>query len=155
VARCAIIALFGEEILKQSSKFVEAMWDFDAFVFPLAFGVPRFIYPKAYAARDAFHEMGETFLNAAWEKFDWNGLEAQTKWELIRGTRFYCTHSKFLKERRFVLRSRSGMHLGTIWAAYVFHSFSCKLCAKLPRKSDSNLILAGSALVSGREQQLL
>jgi hypothetical protein len=28
-------------------------------------------------------------------------------------------------------------------------------CVALPQKSDSNLILAGSVLVSGREQQLL
>jgi hypothetical protein len=116
MARCAIVALSGEEILKQNPDFVEAMWNFDAGVFPLAFGVPRFIYPKAYVARDIFHEMGEKFLNAAWEKFDWDGPEAQTEWEPIFGTKFHRTHSRFLKERGFALRSRSGMHIGTIWA---------------------------------------
>lgn len=147
VARCAIIALSGEEILKQNPNFVEAMWDFDAFVFPLAFGVPRFIYPKAYAARDVFHEMGEKFLNAAWEKFDWNGPEAQTEWEPIFGTKFHRTHSKFLKERGFALRSRSGMHLGTIWA-YVFPSFHCKLSAKLQNRLNANCIpVTGWALI--------
>lgn len=116
LATCATIALSGEELLKQNPNFVETMWEFDSYAFPLVFGVPRFLYPKAYAARDAYHEMGDRFLNAAFEKFDWSGPEAETDWEPIFGTRFHRTHSKFLKDRGFALRSRSGMHLGSTWA---------------------------------------
>lgn len=116
MARCAITALAGEEILKQNPSFIEAMWKFDSGVFPLVFGVPRMLYSKVYEARDAFHEMGEKFLKAAWEKFDWNGPGAEADWEPIFGTRYLRTHSKFLKERGFALRSQSGMEVGTIWA---------------------------------------
>jgi hypothetical protein len=127
MARCAITALSGEEILKQNPNFINAMWKFDFGVYPLAFGVPRFMYPKAYAARDAFNEMGQKFLQAAWGKFDWNGPEADADWEPIFGTRFHRTHSKFLKDRGFTLQSRSGMHIGTIWA-YGYSHFRYTSC---------------------------
>jgi hypothetical protein len=121
MARAAIVAISGEEILKENPGFIDAMWEFDSYVYPLVFGIPRLIYPKAYAARDRFHEMGEKFLTAAWRKFDWDGPDADADWEPTFGSRFHRTHSKFLKERGFALRSRSGMHIGTTWA-HVFHS---------------------------------
>lgn len=116
VSRCAIIALSGEEILKQNPTFIEAMWTFDSYVYPLVLCVPRFLYPKAYAARDAFHEMGAKFLSAAWESFDWEGPESELDWEPMFGTKFHRTHAKFLKDRGFTLRSRAGMHVGSTWA---------------------------------------
>ena len=116
MARCAIVSLSGEDILDQNPGFIDAMWEFDTYVYPLLFGVPRLFYPKAYAARDTFHKMGEKFLIAAWEKFDWTGPDAEADWEPIFGTRFHRTHSRFLKDRGFALCTRSGMHIGTIWA---------------------------------------
>jgi hypothetical protein len=128
MGRCAIISLSGEEILRQNPAFIDAMWEFDAGVYPLAFGVPRLIYPKVYRARDAYNRMGQKFLTAAWEKFDWDGPDEDADWEPIFGTRFHRTHAKFLKDKGFSLQSRSGMHIGTIWA-YVQFSFLCEFCA--------------------------
>jgi hypothetical protein len=126
MARCAIVSLSGEELLKQNPGFIDAMWEFDSYVYPILFGIPRFLYPKAYAAREAYHKMGEKFLAAAWKKFDWDGPDVDADWEPIFGTRFHRTHSKFLKDRGFALRTRSGMHIGTTWA-YVL----LLLCDKL------------------------
>ncbi|KAE9363129.1 cytochrome P450 [Stipitochalara longipes BDJ] len=147
MARCAIISMSGEEILKQNPGFIDAMWEFDTYVFPLVFGVPRLLYPKAYAARDLFHEMGEKFLTAAWEKFDWSSSDADADWEPIFGTRFHRTHSKFTKDRGFALRTRSGMHLGTVWAQNA-NSLPVTCWALIELIKDKSLFTAVRAEVS-------
>lgn len=122
MARCAIISLTGSYILKENPDLIDVMWKFDSNLYPLVFGVPRFLYSKPYAARDAFHEMGEKFLKAAWQKFDWTSRDATADWEPTFGTRFSRTHSKFLKDKGFAMRSRSGMFLGSMWAYVYFRS---------------------------------
>jgi hypothetical protein len=116
MARCAITSLSGSEILQQNPDLVDAMWRFDSNLYPLVFGVPRFLYSKPYDARDTFHEIGERFLKAAWEKFDWSSRDATADWEPIFGTRFSRTHSKFLRDKGFSMRSQRGMFLGSMWA---------------------------------------
>jgi hypothetical protein len=117
IAESAITALAGREILKQNPGFVEALWNFDKNIFPMLLGVPRLIYGRAYAARDAFHEMGEKWLKSVWEKYDWNSPNLD--WEPLFGSRYVRVHSKFLRERDFDLRSQAGLLLGAIWA-YVY-----------------------------------
>jgi hypothetical protein len=114
MVECAITSLSGSEILKMNPGFIDAMWKFDAGVYPLALGIPKFLYKKAYVARDAFHEMGEKWMKYAWEKYDWSGPDVD--WDPIFGARFSRIHSKFLKDREFDMRSRVGMHLGSTWA---------------------------------------
>jgi hypothetical protein len=119
MARCAITSMSGEYILEQNPNLIDAMWEFDSNLYPLVFGVPRLLYSTPYNARDAFHEMGKKFLKAAWKRFDWNSSDAAADWEPTFGTRLSRTHSKFLKDKGFAMRSQSGMFLGSMWA-YVY-----------------------------------
>jgi hypothetical protein len=116
MAECAIISLSGTQILDLNPEFINAMWDLDKCIFPLMMGAPRFLHSKPYRARDIYVEMGEKYLQSAYEKFDWNGPDVEKTWEPIFGSRFGREHSKFLSDRNFELRSRAGMHCGTVWA---------------------------------------
>jgi len=117
MARCAIIAIAGTEILDLNPGFVEAMWRFDENVYPMALSVPRLFYGKPYKARDKFHDMGEKWLAIVSEKYDWSGPDVD--WEPLFGTRYLRSHAKLLMDRDFDLRSKVGLLLGGVWA-YVF-----------------------------------
>lgn len=123
MVRCAITSLSGSHILEQNPDLIDAMWRFDEKSYALLLGVPRFLSPKSYAARDAFHEMGEKHLSTAWSKFDWDNEEYDPDWEPIFGARFSRVHSKFLKDKGVSMRARSGLYLGTLWA-YIFPNYS-------------------------------
>lgn len=111
---CAIISLAGTEILRLNPDFIDAMWKFDASVFALIYGAPRFLYPKGYAARGAFHDMGKKWPEHVCATYDWTNPDVD--WEEAFGTRFMRTFVKFLEEKDFNIRSRVGMSLGAIWA---------------------------------------
>jgi hypothetical protein len=126
MARCAIISLFGSQILEQQPELIDAMWKFDSYVYPIILGVPRFLYSKAYAARDAFHEIAEKHLNSAWSTFNWTSPDANADWEPTFGTRFVRTYAKFLRDKGFSMRSRRGTFAVTLWA-----SVSCSLIHRM------------------------
>lgn len=114
IVEVAIISLAGTKLLELNPDFTEAMWGFDESVFPLVMGLPRFLYRKGFARRDRFHDMGVKWHEYAFANYDFDGPDVP--WEEIWGTRFVREHAKFLKDRGFDKRSRSGMSLGSIWA---------------------------------------
>lgn len=114
MARCAISSLSGTEILRLNPGFIDTMWDFDNRVLTLFYGLPRWLYSKGYAVRDAFHEFGEKWIIYAEEHQD--QVDPNADWEPIFGTRFTREHFNFFRGKGFDLRSRAGFHVGTIWA---------------------------------------
>lgn len=113
----AIVALAGKKLLEVNPGFVDVMWEYDGVVYPLMFGTPKLLYPKAYRIRDRYHDMGKRWLEYAFEHYD--DADDDLEWEETFGTRFVRTHARFLKGKGLDQRSRSGMALGSIWA-YVF-----------------------------------
>jgi hypothetical protein len=110
----AMIALAGPKLLELNPGLLDTMWEFDGMAYPLLFHVPKFLYRVAYETRDRFHEMGIKWLRHAFEHFKFDGDDVD--WEENFGMRFTRTHAKYLKDKGFHERSRSGMALGAIWA---------------------------------------
>ena len=114
VVEASLVALAGPALLRLNPGFIDAMWDFDQHLFILVCGVPRLFYRKGHESRDRYHEMGEKWLNWAFENYNWNGPDED--WDEVWGTRYARTYAKEMMDRGFGLRSRSGSSLSGIWA---------------------------------------
>jgi hypothetical protein len=114
----AITSIAGTKVLELNPGFVDALWQFDRIIFPLLFNVPKWMYRKAYTARESYHEMGEKWLKYAFgnidpEKLEENGID----WEELLGSGYMRKLTNYcLRVRGFEWRSVAGMALGAIWA---------------------------------------
>jgi hypothetical protein len=56
ITRATVETIFGAALLKQYPKLVRDFWEFDSKIENFTFGLPRFMMPAAYTARDRLHE---------------------------------------------------------------------------------------------------
>ncbi|OLN85834.1 Cholesterol 7-alpha-monooxygenase 4 [Colletotrichum chlorophyti] len=114
MAEAATISLAGRKLVEEYPEFVELLWEFDEYLMQLMYGLPSWLNPKPKQVQDKALAMMSKFLTDAWSTFDWDGPDADADWEPIFGSRLQREHSKFYKENGFSLRSRAGVHVGSI-----------------------------------------
>lgn len=63
VATCALMALFGTHFFQLNPNLLDAFWKFDSSIFELTMGLPRWLMPASYKARDRYYAMIQHYLN--------------------------------------------------------------------------------------------
>ncbi|KAJ5019015.1 Cholesterol 7-alpha-monooxygenase [Colletotrichum sp. SAR 10_99] len=112
MAEAAIMTLAGRRLIDKYPEFVDAMWEYDKVAMKLMYGLPTWMNPGPRKAQKKALDMMETFLQDAWDTFDWDGMEAEADWEPTFGSRLQREHAKFWKDKKFSMRSRAAQHLG-------------------------------------------
>ncbi|KAK4187336.1 cytochrome P450 [Podospora australis] len=93
--QASMTALFGTERLKIAPETHGLYWVYEAYAWHFFYGVPRWMFPSAYKARDELYAAGKKYLDAAWKNFDWNGQE---DWEPHFGSRFARETARWMRE---------------------------------------------------------
>ncbi|KAF4890595.1 Cholesterol 7-alpha-monooxygenase [Colletotrichum fructicola] len=106
------MTLAGRRLIDKYPEFVDAMWEYDKVAMKLMYGLPTWMNPGPRKAQKKALDMMETFLQDAWDTFDWDGMEAEADWEPTFGSRLQREHAKFWKDKKFSMRSRAAQHLG-------------------------------------------
>ncbi|KAF4925828.1 Cholesterol 7-alpha-monooxygenase [Colletotrichum viniferum] len=112
MAEAAVMTLAGRRLIDKYPEFVDAMWEYDKVAMKLMYGLPTWMNPGPRKAQKKALDMMETFLQDAWDTFDWNGMDAEADWEPTFGSRLQREHAKFWKDKKFSMRSRAAQHLG-------------------------------------------
>ncbi|KAI0850544.1 putative cytochrome P450 [Daldinia vernicosa] len=108
IPECAIITMFGPRMLELNPGLVDALWDVDANLGKLVWGLPSFITPQPYKIRDGLRAMMAKYLNAAWANFDWNGPDADSDWDVHFGARVSREIALWMKENDLSIETASG-----------------------------------------------
>lgn len=116
----AIKSLFGSRILELNPDLAQCYWQFDDVAGALIWGLPKFLTPRPWRIQERFHGMAHAQVEEAWEKFDWNGPDANSDWDPYWGSRFAREIAKWFKESGFSNRSASG-HTTAALFGYVFN----------------------------------
>jgi len=113
----ALVAMCGPRILELNPGFAELSWEFDEIAFYLLCGPPRWWDARPYQVRDRFNGAIGRYLDEAWEKFDWNGPDAEADWEEHFGSRFSREMVKWFLDSGFTMRSTRG------WMSFVIFAY--------------------------------
>ncbi|KAF3059927.1 Cholesterol 7-alpha-monooxygenase [Daldinia childiae] len=108
IPECAVNTMFGPRMLELNPGLVDALWDVDANLGKLVWGLPSFITPRPYKMRDKLRAMMAKYLNAAWANFDWNGPDADSDWDVHFGARVSREIAIWMKENDLSIETASG-----------------------------------------------
>ena len=118
MVECAVVALFGKQILKMNPEFVDIYWELDEVIGELAFGLPRAVNPRPYKSRDKFHAMMGKYVESAWDHYDWDAPGAEdADWDEHFGARLNREMAKWLKVN-FCMQTNAGS-FATLVLGYV------------------------------------
>ncbi|KAI1407900.1 putative cytochrome P450 [Hypoxylon sp. FL1857] len=92
-------ALFGPSVFELNPKLIDAFWDLDSQIFPLALGIPKWLYPRPHRKQEYFFSMIGKWIDDGWAKFDWNSPAADADWEPRFGARINREVLLWIKER--------------------------------------------------------
>ncbi|OTA83400.1 hypothetical protein M434DRAFT_83944 [Hypoxylon sp. CO27-5] len=115
MAESAIKSMFGTVLLEVNPDLLECYWEFDEVAGVLVWGLPRFLIPRAYKIRERLHNMTKKQTALAYEKFNWDGPEAESDWDPYWGSRFAREIARWLREAGFSVRSASGHTMATLF----------------------------------------
>ena len=115
MAESAIATLFGSEIINLNPGFVKTYWEFDDIAGPLVWGLPNIFQRKSIRIRDKLHKMTRKHIDSAWENFDWNGPNAESRWEPHFGSRLSRETSKWLRQGGFSNHAAAGHTLASLF----------------------------------------
>ncbi|CDM29517.1 hypothetical protein DTO013E5_5153 [Penicillium roqueforti] len=115
MAESAIISLFGSEIIDLNPGFIDCYWEFDEIAGTLVWGLPKFLQRRSVAIKDRLHTMTRKHIDSAWEHFDWNGPDAESKWEPHFGSRLSRETAKWLSEGGFSNQAAAGHTLASLF----------------------------------------
>ena len=119
VTEAAISTLVGPGIFDTCPEFLDIFWDYDAHVFLLTLGLPRWLHSAPYKSQDRYLEVLGKHAAVALDQFDWNGPDAEAQWEPLLGARVCREECKLFREWGTPDVSIAGA-LGTLIFAYVF-----------------------------------
>lgn len=111
----ATISLFGSRIIDMNPGFVKCYWEFDEIAATLIWGLPKWLRPDPYRRHERLLQMTIKHIESAWERFDWDGPEADTSWDPHFGCRLSRETAKWMREKGFSNRAAAGHVLSTIF----------------------------------------
>lgn len=111
----AVKSMFGTRILELCPDLVRCYWEFDEVAGILFWGPPKLIMPSPWRIRERLHSMVHKHVEEAWEKFDWNGPDADSDWDPYWGSRFSREIAKWLRDSGFSDRAASGHTTATLF----------------------------------------
>jgi len=90
ITRATIETIFGSTLLKQYPRLVKDFWEFDGNIDNFTRGLPRFMMPSAYTARDRLHENLKKWLQSSHKGEDFAKVgEEDPVWDSNMGSKFF------------------------------------------------------------------
>jgi hypothetical protein len=74
----AVKSIFGTRLLVLNPDLARYYWEFDEVAVILVWGLTKFIKPEPWRIRERLHSMVHEQVEEAWEKFDWDGPDADS-----------------------------------------------------------------------------
>lgn len=108
ITECAISTLFGPAIFELNPGFLDAFWDFDQNTFAITLGLPAWLNPRPYRIHDRYLAMIGKYVDAACDRFDWDGPSAESFWEPHFGARVCREIVKWLRDDGFQKEAVAG-----------------------------------------------
>ncbi|RWA11965.1 hypothetical protein EKO27_g3134 [Xylaria grammica] len=117
MATAATRAALGSRILEINPDFVEAFWEYETYVEPLAFGLPHWLNRRAVRSRDQFRAMCLKWYEIANREFHCDGTSSYegVDWEPIFGSQISRGLAQWVKSFDFASES-----IGGVYALFVF-----------------------------------
>lgn len=112
------ITLVGPRILRHDPQFARTFWEYDAAFMTLLQGLPKFMCPKGWAARDRTLEATKEWLAAATAAAEHTAPSggADVDWDENFGHRLIRERNAALVDYGISFEGRAAMHMGLIWA---------------------------------------
>lgn len=125
ITRATIETIFGSAILKQYPRLVRDFWEFDSNIENFTRGLPRFMMPAAYTARDRLHENLKNWLQSAHKGSDFaKDGDEDPAWDSDMGSKFFQVRDTvFAKIPSLDYRARAAEALA-IMQGYVTSSYT-------------------------------
>ncbi|KAH8204554.1 hypothetical protein TruAng_001328 [Truncatella angustata] len=115
--RAAMEAMCGDHVYELAPNFDSNYWAFDAAMPTLLKQVPRWLAPKAWAARDKILKDVRAWLEYADKRFDWDNQELTgTEWEPVYGSRLMRARQEAFRLTGQTKNADPNQQLGLIWA---------------------------------------
>ena len=113
MSTAAVVSLLGQRIFEAAPELMDRFWDADKILGTILFGPPKWAFPSVYATMERFVDAAGRFFPDAWERFDWNGPDAEADWEPIFGSRFFREMARWMKQVDFSPRTIAGITSAT------------------------------------------
>jgi hypothetical protein len=107
-------SLLGTQIMSLNPGFTRCYWEFDPGAGKLVWGLPRWMRPGPYVARERLHAMARKYVESAWEHYDWS-KEPESDWEPHWGARLSRESARWLREAGFSNKAAAGHTVGTLF----------------------------------------
>jgi hypothetical protein len=109
-------ALYGSRLLEIYPQLVKDIWAVDEAMVPLLSGLPTFMMPRHYAARDRGIAGMLRWHQAAWIETEGKPLEPNDMdWEPIYGSRFNRARQRFYMHRGITIQTKAAADLGILF----------------------------------------
>lgn len=103
ITKANILALLGPQALERSPELVNALWEFDEYIIPLALRVPRWLYSRPQKAHQAYLDAIKLHLDAAQASFDWGDSDSlEAPWEPEFGARVAREVPRWFQDAGFI-----------------------------------------------------
>lgn len=115
--RAAMEAMCGDHVYRVAPNFDSNYWAFDAAMPTLLKQTPRWLAPRAWAARDKILEDIAAWLEYADKHFDWNDPELRNaEWEPLYGSKLIRARQEAYRLTGQTKAGDPNQQLGLIWA---------------------------------------
>ena len=109
-------ALYGSRLLEIYPQLVKDIWAVDEAMVPLLSGLPTFMMPRHYAARDRGIAGMLRWHQAAWKEAEGKPVEPNDMdWEPIYGSRFNRARQRFYMHRGITMQTKAAADLGILF----------------------------------------
>jgi hypothetical protein len=116
ILRANLEALYGKRILQVCPTFCQDFWAFYSGFPDICKGLPRFLAPSSYKARDRMQEHFNTWRTSCEEEFDWkNAALREVEYEPVWGTQYV---RKMVQRHEALGFSRDGV--AAVMLGYLF-----------------------------------
>ncbi|KAK4442635.1 cytochrome p450 family protein [Podospora aff. communis PSN243] len=117
VSESALFSLCGPELVRLTPDIMDRYWELDSRASVILYGMPRWLFPRAYAAQDWFFEGVGRWLDNAQGKFDWEDEDAASSdWDPWFGSRLCREAARWLQREKFTRQATLGLLGGIIFA---------------------------------------
>jgi len=105
---CAGRALCGDLVFDMNPGYLEALAEFEVAIMPVAFGPPRWLYPKPHRARDRWLEVNRRHMATALRNYDWD-TAPEDGWEPVLGSPLLRSLARWGIDAGFDLQTIAGL----------------------------------------------